>query len=142
MVASRSGCRNAGDRVAIKRSSSRPDRDLASRTPAGFLARDSRCESLELSGLIHAEDDVTAAYQFAVDKHLRERRPFGVLRQVLSVSGLREDVNMMERGAARFERLYGPHRKSALRKLRSSLHEDNDSMGAEHIFDLIDWVHD
>ena len=92
--------------------------------------------------MIHAKDDVTAAYQFAVDKHLGERRPFGVLRQVLSVSGLREDVYMMERGAARFERLYSPHRKSALRKLRSSFHEDDDSMGAEHIFDLVDWVHD
>ena len=74
----------------------------------------------------HLRHDVTAAYEFAVDVQLRNRRPIRVILDTLAQFFGLVDIVRSERNAEMVEYPDDLRRKSTSRRRRCALHEQKD----------------
>lgn len=85
-------------------------------------------QGVQLTGIQHRLDDVTAADQLALDVELRDRRPIAVELDALANVGIRQHIDRVE---CIDDRRQGTHRfgrKSAARRARRAFHEQHHAM--------------
>src|SRR5436853_1780037 len=97
---------------------------------------------LQFAALKHFGHDVGAADELAVDIQLRNRRPIRVLLDALAYLLVLQNINGDQiLHAARFQYLDRATRKATLGELLSALHEENDLVARDGLFDELLCVH-
>eukprot|EP01026_Neomeris_dumetosa_P021690 TRINITY_DN18909_c0_g1_i3.p4 TRINITY_DN18909_c0_g1~~TRINITY_DN18909_c0_g1_i3.p4 ORF type:complete len:117 (+),score=6.80 TRINITY_DN18909_c0_g1_i3:350-700(+) len=97
----------------------------------------------QFAGLEHLADDVTTADELALDIKLGDRRPLGKLLDALTDFRIDQDIDALEAHAQMGEHLDHRSGKSALRKDRAALHEQNHlAIGDFTTYPLIDRAFD
>jgi len=94
----------------------------------------------ELSGLVHAKDDITPAYELAVDVYLRHSRPLGKLLDAAPELLVRQDVkglHLLAGHAVQVEELHDGAREAALGQLGRAFHEQDERGGRHGGLDLV-----
>src|SRR6476469_9243489 len=105
----------------------------------GLLVLDERLVDLlaQLARGVALLGDVRTADQLALDEHLRDRRPLAEGAELLPDPRVGEHVDGGDRRAGLPQRLQRTHRVAACGRLGSSLDEDDDRLGVDHLLDLI-----
>lgn len=90
---------------------------------------------LQLARLEHLADNVASPDEFALDVELWDRRPVRIFLDAVSERVVGQHVDALVGDAEIVEDLDDLAGESALRKLRGSLHEENDVVGLDFIVD-------
>src|SRR5262249_50191337 len=96
---------------------------------------------LELTALLELLDDVGAAYELALHKDLRDRRPTGDRRQLLPDRRIRQDVDRRHRRPGATQRLQRTVGVPAHDDRRRALHEEGDVGAVDDFPDLVGVAH-
>ena len=96
---------------------------------------------LQLTGLEHLAHDVASADEFALDVELRDRGPVGVDLDAIPQFGRVVHIERLVRDTDVFENLDHLARKSALWKLRRTLHEEHDVVRPYFVLDELFGAH-
>src|SRR3954465_5951863 len=96
---------------------------------------------LQFAGLEHLADDVAAADELALDVELRNRRPVRIGLDAVAQLGRFKHVEALVADPDVVEDLHHLAGKTALRKLRRSLHEQHDVLRLHFVVDELLDVH-
>jgi len=94
-------------------------------------------EVVQLARLVHLAHDIAAADELTLDIELGNGRPVGEALDAFTQSLIFEYVHVFERYSKVLEDLGGGRRETALGKFGRSLHEKNDVVALDRLFDLL-----